>query len=296
MKRLIHLVLCLAAALLPVLPAMGHAAATPEPQVLLQLSPEKGDWWLALCADGQGGFYALSHQRLFRWQAGQEQLTGIAENPQQALVEIACRGDEVYAYSQSRELFRMEAGGSWQSLGLGDWLQAQQAPAGGQLLAEGGLALGKDRLFFFVTDQDQELHYLCSYDLRSAQISMDSRPVFAEKWVVHDAAQDRLLGLTEQGEAKDRHLTQVDVISGQILHIEEKPFDGIVRGLDTGTGELLGAGYEGATLGRHVGEQRVIPGTPKRLNWAVLVDHKLLAFVAPARGAGQSALCLLPFQ
>ena len=36
----------------------SKAQGTNVPQVLDQLNPLDGDWWLALCAEGNGGFYA----------------------------------------------------------------------------------------------------------------------------------------------------------------------------------------------------------------------------------------------
>ncbi len=269
--------------------------AEEEPVILSQLSPRDGEWWLALCADGQGGFYALTNKTLHRWQTGDVQTTIVSITDGLGLTEIACRGDQIYGYAGADGLYRYDQG-EWSLLGVPPWCDTKSGDdAQGPVFLEGGLTLGKDRLFFFSTDFNQELHFLSSYDLVTKQFSVDPHPIFSRRWIAYDEANDRLIGTVSLSPDGDNYLASIDYKTNQIIHINEKPFEGEIRGFDPASRMTFSVSYAGAMLGNNTDNQKVILGTPKKLSLAARLDSQYIVFVSPAYGGQAEKLCLLRY-
>ena len=258
-----------------------------------EFDPAQGDEALHVCADGEGGFYVLSRDKLLRWRPGDEKMDVIGLN-EHGFSYLACRGNEVYSMSTETGLYKFEDG-EWLGLGIPGWYNPDEinAQAGANRFL-GNAVIGKDRVFFFSVDADQEMHYLSAYHLDSGEFTVDAKAVFSRAMFAYDEVNDMILGAV-QGDKGGSFLARYDCSTGSIAYVESDSFSGDIMGYDSARSRALFSSYWGAMLGLSDKDVMKIPGTPMRNSNVALLDDGYLVYAVGRRDGENARVVVLRY-
>lgn len=253
----------------------------------------EGDYTRNVCSDGEGGFYALSQDKLMRWRPGYEQMDVIGQNGDWKMTDIACRRDQVYGISMEDFLYQLEDG-EWLPLGKPDWVDLP-AKKDSPSYMDSVLALGKDRLFFTARDIDQETHILCSYHLDSGEFSHETSAKFSQSVFLYDEADDVLIGSVTDANGINHYLVRYDYHTETILQRDSQPFSFTIKGYDSARNRFMFSGYWGAMLGLNNQDMMKIPGTPMRNSAVALLDDGYMVYALEQRDDDNARIVVLRY-
>ncbi len=253
----------------------------------------QGDDTLDLCPDGEGGFYALSRQMLFRWQPSEAHMNAIGRN-EYGISSLACRGEEVYGMSSQTGLFRFDHS-AWIQLGLPPWNKPEAGrDTAGIIGFLPEVVMGKDRVFFFSVDAEQEMNYLSAYLLDSGEFAVEPQAVFSRSGFVYDAQKDEIIGGVPD-EAFNHFLAHYDYQTHTLTQVQSAPYAGEITGYHAARAKALFSGYWGAMLGLSLDDALLIPGTPMRVSSVVLLDEEHVAYAVGQRDGESAKIVVLRY-
>jgi hypothetical protein len=291
MKISYRLASLMIALLLTMMPALSLADR--EIVFTHEFDQAEGDYALNICSDGEGGFYALSQDKLMRWRPGYEQMDVIGLN-ELYFNGLACRGDEVYSMSRSQGLYKFEDG-EWRGLGVPGWFNPEESRAeAGANKHTGNVVLGKDRVFFYSVDADQEMYYLSTYHMDSGEFTVEPKAVFSKYLFAYDEADDDIIGGVPNG--KDRSaLARYDYHTSSIVSMESETFAGEIADYDRARGRALFGSYWGAMLGLNDKDMMKIPGTPMKISTIALLDDGYMVYAVEQRDDKNARIVVLRY-
>lgn len=245
-----------------------------------------------LCADGEGGFYALTRDSLLRWRKGARSVDILCDNRALDLWGLAVHQEQLYGVSLRTGLYRFVQG-HWQGLGMPPFLtDAAVGQRGGPAHLTAGLIATASQLYFICTDREQETTFLCSYAFADRAFSYEPDQVFASQWGCYDEARNLLIGSVQDPVTKACYLGMYNAQRRTLISCSDHPFTREVAGLNSATGQVMAADYAGVLIGVDDASMQLIQGSPGKLGLLAWLDDQHFACIQGRRKDQNGRICV----